>query len=182
MKLKQIILLSLLPALILGCGKSKQNDNGLKDLLAGDSNTSNSNVLSVLSNSGDFDIFVQGLSQANLTQTLSNGGSYTVFAPTDRAFQKLPAHVRRQLANNRNLLRQVLSYHLATSEVSSNDVSNIRRINTLQYEVLRLRRRNSRLFVNGIEVIQSDIYTRNAVVHIIDQVLIPQSVKNQLGL
>ncbi len=53
----------------------------------------------------------------NLVDTL-NGGQFTVFAPTDAAFNKLPADTINQLKTNSDLLKSILTYHVVPGQLS----------------------------------------------------------------
>src|ERR1700734_1366292 len=53
--------------------------------------------------------------QVNLVDTLNNG-QYTVFAPTDAAFNKLPAGTIDQLKTNANMLTSILTYHVVPGQ------------------------------------------------------------------
>src|SRR6201996_4249034 len=55
--------------------------------------------------------------QVNLVDTLNNG-QYTVFAPTDAAFNKLPASTIDQLKTNAPMLNSILTYHVVQGQVS----------------------------------------------------------------
>jgi len=55
--------------------------------------------------------------QVNLVDTLNNG-PYTVFAPTDAAFDKLPASTIDQLKTESNLLTSILTYHVVPGQLS----------------------------------------------------------------
>src|ERR1700761_3313265 len=59
--------------------------------------------------------------QVNLVDTL-NSGQYTVFAPTDAAFNKLPASTIDQLKTNANLLKSILTYHVVPGQLNPNQV------------------------------------------------------------
>src|SRR6201992_3886843 len=59
--------------------------------------------------------------QVNLVDTL-NSGQYTVFAPTDAAFNKLPASTIDHLKTNANLLKSILTYHVVPGQLSPDQV------------------------------------------------------------
>ena len=59
--------------------------------------------------------------QVNLVDTLNNG-QYTVFAPTDAAFNKLPAGTIDQLKTNANMLKSILTYHVVPGQLSPDQV------------------------------------------------------------
>ncbi|MDT5274916.1 MAG: hypothetical protein QOG95_1848, partial [Mycobacterium sp.] len=59
--------------------------------------------------------------QVNLVDTL-NSGQYTVFAPTDAAFNKLPASTIDELKTNSNMLKSILTYHVVPGQLNPNQV------------------------------------------------------------
>ena len=59
--------------------------------------------------------------QVNLVDTL-NSGQFTVFAPTDAAFNKLPADTINQLKTNPDMLKSILTYHVVPGQLSPNQV------------------------------------------------------------
>ena len=59
--------------------------------------------------------------QVNLVDTLNNG-QYTVFAPTDAAFNKLPAGTIDQLKTNASMLKSILTYHVVPGQLSPTQV------------------------------------------------------------
>ena len=62
--------------------------------------------------------------KAGLAETLSGDGPFTVFAPNDEAFAKLPQELLDTLANDVELLKKVLTYHVVAGKVMSSDVQN----------------------------------------------------------
>ncbi|MEB3336643.1 MAG: fasciclin domain-containing protein, partial [Leptolyngbyaceae bacterium] len=78
---------------------------------------------------GEFEMFsalipVADLEGAKLSETLTQEGSYTVFVPTDKAFAALPREVLSTLVKpeNRQLLVQILSYHIVPSKITSEEI------------------------------------------------------------
>jgi uncharacterized surface protein with fasciclin (FAS1) repeats len=110
--------------------------------------------------------------RAGLAETFKAGGPYTVFAPTDEAFKAVPAKTMSELANNKELLRQVLSYHVVAGKLSAADVSN-RNVKTVQGAELALSKSGTYVTVDDAMVVQADVAAGNGVVHVIDRVLMP---------
>jgi uncharacterized surface protein with fasciclin (FAS1) repeats len=69
-------------------------------------------IYDTLLTDGRFTTLVRGLQLAKLNGTLQSGGPYTVFAPTDAAFNKLPASQLNALMNNPATLKKVLQYNI----------------------------------------------------------------------
>jgi uncharacterized surface protein with fasciclin (FAS1) repeats len=124
--------------------------------------------------SGKFDTLTSLLGQAGLAGTLKGKGPYTVFAPTDRAFAKVPKATLDGLAADKDKLRAVLLYHVAKRKLTARKVVKRRSIKTLNGERVRVRVRNEKVFVGGARVTSPDVLASNGVIHVINKVLIPR--------
>ncbi|HEY1440959.1 MAG TPA: fasciclin domain-containing protein [Mycobacterium sp.] len=110
--------------------------------------------------------------QVNLVDTLNNG-QYTVFAPTDAAFNKLPASTIDQLKTNAPMLNSILTYHVVQSQVSPAKIVGTRK--TLQGANVTVTGQGTTLKVNNAGVVCGGVPTANATVYMIDTVLMPPS-------
>lgn len=115
---------------------------------------------------GSFTTLVQAVQAAGLAETLKGEGPYTVFAPTDAAFAKLPAGTVEALLNDPDKLAQILKYHVVPGNLDSATVVGMTSLTTVE---------GSDLPVASIRISATDIVTSNGVIHVIDEVLIPQS-------
>src|SRR5687768_12169365 len=77
-------------------------------------NESAKDVVKVAAGSKDHTTLVAAVKQAELVDALSNAGPFTVFAPTNAAFDKLPAGTVDDLmkAENKEKLQDILQYHV----------------------------------------------------------------------
>jgi uncharacterized surface protein with fasciclin (FAS1) repeats len=112
------------------------------------------------------------LTQADLADALRGAGPFTLFAPSDEAFKAVPAATMTQLANDKAMLRAVLSYHVVPGKLQSADIKN-GPVKTLQGANVQLSKSGTFVTVEDAVVQQADIQATNGVVHIIDRVLIP---------
>lgn len=108
--------------------------------------------------------------QVNLVDTLNNG-QYTVFAPTDAAFNKLPASTIDELKTNSNMLNSILTYHVVPGQLSPAKV--IGKHNTVQGAPVNVTGQGSNLEVNNAGLVCGGVPTANATVYMIDTVLMP---------
>jgi uncharacterized surface protein with fasciclin (FAS1) repeats len=106
----------------------------------------------------------------NLVDTL-NGGQFTVFAPTDAAFNKLPADTINQLKTNSDLLKSILTYHVVPGQLSPNQVDGSH--NTVQGAPVNVTGSGNGLKVNNAGLVCGGVPTANAQVYMIDTVLMP---------
>jgi len=129
----------------------------------------------------------------DLVAALSSEGPFTVFAPTNQAFNDLLAQLdgfdslddfsSQQL---QDLLAVILTYHVvADAAVLSTDLSDGQSITTLQGSTLQVSTQGG-VFIGDAtdvdaEVTAADIEVSNGVVHIIDKVLLPQTILDELA-
>jgi len=99
---------------------------------------------------------------------------FTVFAPTDAAFNALPAGVLDNLLlDPTGALADVLLYHTIDATVESGDLSNGQIAMTVNGDNVIVTLSNGNVFINQTQVTTADIPTDNGVVHVIDAVLVP---------
>jgi uncharacterized surface protein with fasciclin (FAS1) repeats len=106
----------------------------------------------------------------NLVETL-NSGQYTVFAPTDAAFNKLPASTIDELKTNSEMLNKILTYHVVQGQLSPAKVVGTQK--TLQGDTVNVTGQGDGLKVNDAGLFCGNVPTANATVYMIDSVLMP---------
>lgn len=123
-----------------------------------------------------FSTLVQAVQAAGLEEALRGEGPFTVFAPTDAAFAKLPAGLLDQLVlpENQAKLQQILLYHVVAGKVTSRDLRFFQRVETLEGSDLEILRFFRLVIVNHNPVKLADVRATNGVIHVIDEVLIPE--------
>jgi uncharacterized surface protein with fasciclin (FAS1) repeats len=121
-----------------------------------------------------FTTLVSLVKRAGLADALSGETKLTVFAPTNAAFDRVPAATLRRLQRNRALLRRVLLYHVVAGDVKAEQVVQLRSVRTLAGPRVRIRVRDEAVVLNRrSKVVQTDIAASNGTIHVIDRVLIP---------
>lgn len=108
--------------------------------------------------------------QVNLVDTLDSG-QYTVFAPTDSAFNKLPASTIDKLKTDSNLLKSILTYHVVPGQLSPAQVDGSHP--TVQGAAVQVTGSGNGLRVNNAGLVCGGVPTANAQVYMIDTVLMP---------
>lgn len=108
----------------------------------------------------------------NLVDTL-NSGEYTVFAPTNAAFDKLPAATVERLKTDSKLLSSILTYHVVNGQASPSKIDGTR--TTLQGGEVTVMGGGDALMVNNAGLVCGGVHTANATVYMIDTVLMPPS-------
>jgi uncharacterized surface protein with fasciclin (FAS1) repeats len=84
------------------------------------------NIVENAVNSKDHTTLVAAVKAAGLVDTLEGPGPFTVFAPTNEAFDKLPAGTVDTLLKPENLdqLKKILTYHVVAGKLTSKDIAN----------------------------------------------------------
>ncbi|SNY46290.1 Uncaracterized surface protein containing fasciclin (FAS1) repeats [Arsukibacterium tuosuense] len=123
---------------------------------------------------GDFTTLVTAVKAADLVDTLKGEGPFTVFAPNDAAFAKIPAADLNALVADKAALTKVLTYHVVAGNVMAADVVKMDSATTVQGQDIAIEVKMGKVYVNGAEVIATDIKTSNGVIHVLDSVIMPK--------
>ncbi|MBW4488967.1 MAG: fasciclin domain-containing protein [Trichocoleus desertorum ATA4-8-CV12] len=129
-------------------------------------------LLETATQAGSFSKLLSAIEAANLTDTLKNPGPITVLAPTDEAFAKLPEGTIDGLLKEPLKLRRLLTYHVISGDVRSDDLAQIDEAPTMEGSIVAVEHENG-LKVNDANVLKTDILADNGVIHVIDTVLMP---------
>jgi uncharacterized surface protein with fasciclin (FAS1) repeats len=124
---------------------------------------------------GSFKTLTKLVKRAGLARTLKQPGPYTVFAPTDAAFAKVPEERLNALMRSKAKLKAVLLYHVAAGRLTAADAAQRPSVKTLNGKRVRIRVRDSNVFLNRAQVTTPDVMASNGVIHGIDRVLIPRA-------
>jgi transforming growth factor-beta-induced protein len=140
-------------------------------------------ILSTADEAG-FSTLLQLLDDAGLVDALDGDGPFTVFAPTNAAFARLTAAQRQTLEDDPDLLQSVLLFHVLPRRLNTFDVSTQQFVTTLEGQGARFVNvdRGSSFAFAGVTITTPDIEATNGVIHVVDQVLVPDSVRGPGGL
>ncbi|MGH1362261.1 MAG: fasciclin domain-containing protein [Calditrichia bacterium] len=132
-------------------------------------------LLTIASEAGTFNTLAAAIKAAGLVETLSGEGPFTVFAPTDKAFAKLPKETLQSLLKpeNKEQLQRILTYHVIAGRVYSDEVLQKSSLRTVSGIRVSTGLRDGQLNIDKSRVSAGDIQAANGVIHVIDQVLIP---------
>jgi len=139
-------------------------------------------TVDLLDKSKKFNTLVTAVKAAGLVQTLSSPGPFTVFAPTDAAFSKLPTGTVQALLADVPKLTNILKYHVVAGKVIAADVIKLNFATTVTVDGLSVsvRVENGKVYINDSQVTITDIVCSNGVIHVIDTVLLPQTIVDLL--
>lgn len=121
---------------------------------------------------GSFNTLVTAVKKAGLVETLKGEGPYTVFAPTDEAFAKIPADKLNALLADKEALTKVLTYHVVPGKVMAKDVVKLQSAKTVEGQSIKIDTAMG-VKVDNANVIKTDIIASNGVIHVIDEVILP---------
>jgi uncharacterized surface protein with fasciclin (FAS1) repeats len=117
---------------------------------------------------------VTAVEAAGLVDTLNSAQDITVFAPSNDAFAKVPAADLQALLANKELLTQVLTYHVVGQPVTPEQLGTAGPFDSLQGAPIEASGSGEEFVVNGAsKVVCGNVQTANATVYIVDSVLMP---------
>ncbi|MBL8889948.1 MAG: fasciclin domain-containing protein [Planctomycetaceae bacterium] len=125
----------------------------------------------------DFSTLVALVKHAGLVETLSGEGPFTVFAPNNAAFAKLPKETVDALLSDKgkDQLAAILKYHVVPGSVKAADVVKLKEAKTALGQSAKIKVENGKVYVDGAQVIATDIECSNGIIHVIDSVILPQT-------
>lgn len=122
-----------------------------------------------------FKTLVAAVKAAGLVETLKGDGPFTVFAPTDAAFDALPAGTVESLLKpeNKQKLISILTYHVVPGKVMAKDVVKLNSAKTVQGSDVSIKVKDGKVMIDKAQVVKADIACGNGVIHVIDKVILP---------
>ena len=124
---------------------------------------------------GQFSTLTKALQVADLVNTLKRKGPFTLFAPNDKAFEKLPEGNLNQLLQDTSKLKEILLYHVVSGNVLANDVVKLKEAKTVSNQIIKIKVNADGVLLNdSSNVIRTDVLAKNGTIHIIDTVLMPR--------
>ena len=181
----RIIILSASVILIAACQKSETTTPAAADDSpaapgAGQSavvdDVSQKDIVKIAVGSPDHTTLVTAVKAAELVDTLTNAGPFTVFAPTNAAFDKLPAGTIDDLLKpeNKDKLSDILQYHVLIGGYPAERLTDGSTIGTAGGPAVKISVVNGKVVVNGSATVIGSVDASNGIVHVVDGVLLPQ--------
>ena len=130
-------------------------------------------VVDLAVDSKNFTKLVEAIKQADLVDTLKGNGPFTVFAPNDKAFDKLSRETWGTLMKpeNKNELQNILKLHVVNGRKSAKDVLGASSMKMLDGTSLSIKKEGKQPRIGEARIIQTDLEAENGVIHEIDRVL-----------
>ncbi|XP_034461792.1 periostin-like isoform X1 [Hippoglossus hippoglossus] len=142
-----------------------------------------STIKDVLDVDDDLSSFNAAALASGMMDKLDQPGQFTLFAPTNAAFDKLNAGYLERIMGNKDVIAALVNYHLLKTVQCSEAITAGSVYETVEGSSIEIGCDGDSLTVNGIKmVLKKDIVTTNGVIHLIDQVLIPDSAKEVMEL
>jgi uncharacterized surface protein with fasciclin (FAS1) repeats len=131
-------------------------------------------IVAVATDAGSFATLVAAIQAAGLVETLQGEGPFTVFAPTDEAFAALPEGLLEALLleENRDVLVQILTYHVVSGSVFAADVTE-GDVPSVEGSAISITVGDGVVLNGSANVIATDVEASNGVIHVIDAVILP---------
>lgn len=147
--------------------------SGVKD------DQSQKNVVQVAAGSNDHTTLVKAVQAAGLVDALSNAGPFTVFAPTNSAFDKLPAGTVENLLKpeKKDELADILQYHVSLGVFKTENLTDGQVIGQVNGGNITISKKDGKVVINGKASIVASIPASNGIIHVIDVVLLPSADK-----
>jgi uncharacterized surface protein with fasciclin (FAS1) repeats len=125
--------------------------------------------------SPDHTTLVKAVKQADLVDALSNAGPFTVFAPTNAAFDKLPAGTVEGLMkeDKKSDLQDILQYHVYVGIIKPEMMQDGQTLNQVNGGNITISKKDGKTVINNSATIVASIPASNGIIHVIDGVLLP---------
>ena len=136
---------------------------------------SSPNIVQVAIGSKDHSTLVAAVKAGGLVDALSNAGPFTVFAPTNAAFEKLPAGTVEGLLKPEKKadLVNILEYHTYVGALKPEYFQNGQSYEQVNAKKVDITVKDGKTYVNGSEIVGS-VQTSNGWIHVINDVLLPK--------
>lgn len=160
---------------------------GMKEnpMVGGAAMYSNKNIVENAMNSADHTTLVAAVKAAGLVDTLKGKGPFTVFAPTNAAFEKLPAGTVDTLLKpeNKAMLGKVLTYHVVAGKMDSAALAKKIKAGNGKATLKTVEGGTLTAMMDGNDIVlkdakggmsrvtTADVYQSNGVIHVVDSVL-----------
>jgi len=136
---------------------------------------SQKNVVQVAVGSKDHSTLVTAVKAGELVDALSNAGPFTVFAPTNDAFNKLPAGTVEGLLKpeSKEALVDILQYHVSVGVYKAETLQDGQSLGQVNGDNITITKKGNDIIVNGTAKIVASIPASNGIIHVVDAVLLP---------
>lgn len=168
---------------------SAEMASGDNPMVGGAAMFANKNIVDNAVNSKDHTTLVAAVKAAGLVETLQSAGPFTVFAPTNAAFDKLPAGTVDTLLKpeNKDMLTKILTAHVVAGKLTGAELmakakkskDGFFNLETVSGDALSAQVKGNNLYIydekgDAAKVTIADVNQSNGVIHVVDTVLVPR--------
>ena len=136
--------------------------------------TSSPNILNIAVKSPDHTTLVAAVQAADLENALVNAGPLMVFAPTNAAFDALPAGTVEDLLKpeNKDALANILKFHVTPGKYDKEFLKKFKKLGQANDQNVPVEVQGDDVYVGGAKIIAS-IPASNGIIHVVDKVMLP---------
>lgn len=128
-------------------------------------------ILETLAEDGSFQTLLSTLNQANLTGKLEEPGPFTLFAPNDQSFERVSLE---EISKDQDNLSSILTYHILSGKMTSAEIDRSDSLYTESGKSLTVHIEEGKSVVDNGNLVKTDIECSNGIIHVIDNVFLPQ--------
>lgn len=144
---------------------------------------SNLTIAQVLAADPELSEISDFLAAAGVLDTLDQASEegFTLFAPTNDAVRNLDSITFDELGNADDLT-EVLQYHLVAGRLTAAELATVTAVSSQQGESIAVDGQTDPLTVGGAALVGPDLEATNGIVHVIDAVLLPGTLRTEVAL
>jgi len=182
-KLLSLLIIGATVTIVVSCNQPATNETETtgtteqtEEKLTGQSgvvdDVSQKNIVGVAVGSADHTTLVAAVKAAELVDVLSNAGPFTVFAPTNAAFDALPAGTVEELLKpeNKEKLQDILQFHVAVAVYKTENLKDGQILNMVNGANATIAVKDGKVSINGANVVAS-VPASNGIIHVVDRVM-----------
>jgi uncharacterized surface protein with fasciclin (FAS1) repeats len=139
---------------------------------------SDKNILQIAASSPDHTTLAAACTAADMLDVLANAGPLTVFAPTNAAFEKLPAGTVEDLLKpeNKETLARIIQFHAAPGTYKDKGLRNGMKLYQASGHYIDVEVKDDGTYVNGSKIMAT-IDASNGVIHVVEDVFLPPAAE-----
>lgn len=128
-------------------------------------------ILETLAADGSFQTLLSLLKMADLADTLREPGPFTLFAPDDDAFKRINVD---EITSDREKLVSLLTYHMVDGEFTATEIARDEQLMTSNGKSLTILLEEGQQVIDNAKYVKTDIRCSNGIIHVINNVFLPQ--------
>ncbi|XP_012583143.1 PREDICTED: transforming growth factor-beta-induced protein ig-h3 isoform X2 [Condylura cristata] len=157
--------------------------NGVVHLIDKVISTTTNSIQQIIEIEDIFETLRAAVAASGLNTQLEGEGPFTLLAPTNEAFEKIPTETLNRILGDPEALRDLLNNHILKTAMCAEAIIAGMSVETLEGTTLEVGCSGDKLTINGKAIISNkDVLATNGVIHLIDELLIPDSAKTLFEL